>query len=475
VGVRKVIGALRLSLVVQFIGEAMLLTLLAVSIAFVLTIMLLPAFNNLTGKQLLIPVQQPVFWAAILGLVIMTGFVAGSYPALFLSSLKPVRILKGSLKFSAGALFFRKGLVVFQFSISIIIILGMIVIYRQLNFIQHKNLGYDRENLVYVPVEGDLIKKYTLFKEEARRMPAIVNISEMRESPTVIGHHRGGIDWEGKDPNLEVSFADAAVRYDFVKTMNLQLTEGRDFSPAFRTDSTAYLINETALARIGYKEPIGKPLNWGERRGTIIGVLKDFHFTSMHETIEPLFIRLEERPKWGTILVRTKAGKTQDAIAGLEKICKALNPKVPFTFQFSDLEYEKLYKSEQTVSRLANVFAFLAIFISCLGLFGLATFSAAQRTKEIGVRKVLGASSRNIIVLLSTNFLQPVAMAMLIAFPVAWYAMNQWLQNFAYRIDLAWWMFALAGLLTLMIALITVSFQSIKAAWLNPAGALRND
>jgi hypothetical protein len=351
----------------------------------------------------------------------------------------------------------------------------MIVIYRQLNFIQHKNLGYDRENLVYVPVEGDLIKKYTLFKEEAGRMPAIVNISEMRESPTVIGHRRGGIDWEGKDPNLEVSFADAAVGYDFVKTMNLQLKEGRDFSPAFRTDSAAYLINETALARIGYKEPIGKPLNWGERRGTIIGVLKDFHFTSMHETIEPLFIRLDEHPKWGTILVRTKAGKTQDAIAGLEKICKALNPKVPFTFQFSDLEYEKLYKSEQTVSRLANVFAFLAIFISCLGLFGLATFSAAQRTKEIGVRKVLGASSKNIIVLLSANFLKPVVIAMLVAFPVAWFAMNQWLQNFAYRIDLAWWMFALAGLLTLMIALITVSFQSIKAAWINPAGALRND
>ncbi len=475
VGVRKVIGALRWSLVVQFIGEAMLLTLFAVSIAFVLTIMLLPAFNSLTGKQLLIPVQQPVFWTAILGLVIITGFVAGSYPALFLSSLKPVRILKGSLKFSASALFFRKGLVVFQFSISIIIILGMIVIYRQLNFIQHKNLGYDRENLVYVPVEGDLIKKYTLFKEEVSRMPAIVNISQMRESPTVIGHRRGGIDWEGKDPNLEVSFADAAVGYDFVKTMNLQLIEGRDFSPAFRADSTAYLINETALARIGYKEPIGKPLNWGERRGTIIGVLKDFHFTSMHETIEPLFIRLDERPKWGTILVRTKAGKTQDAIAGLEKICKALNPKVPFTFQFSDLEYEKLYKSEQTVSRLSNVFAFLAIFISCLGLFGLATFSAAQRTKEIGVRKVLGASSNNIVVLLSTNFLQPVAIAMLIAFPIAWYAMNQWLQNFAYRIDIAWWMFALAGLLTLMIALVTVSFQSIKAALTNPAGALRND
>jgi ABC-type antimicrobial peptide transport system permease subunit len=475
VGVRKVIGALRLTLIVQFIGEAMLLTLFAVTIAFVLAIMLLPAFNSLTGKQLVMPVQQPVFWAALLGLVIITGFIAGSYPALFLSSLRPVRILKGSLKFSAGALFFRKGLVVFQFSLSIIIIVGMIVIYRQLNFVQHKNLGYDRENLVYVPIEGDLIKKYALFKEEARSLPAIVHISEMKESPTVIGHRRGGIGWEGKDPGQEVSFADAAVGYDFVKTMNLQIKEGRDFSPDFRTDSAAYLINETALARIGYKEPIGKPLYWGEIRGTIIGVLKDFHFTSMHETIEPLFIRLDERPKWGTILVRTKAGKTQDAIAGLEKICKALNPNVPFTFQFSDLEYAKLYKSEQTVSRLSNVFAFLAIFISCLGLFGLATFSAAQRTKEIGVRKILGASSNNIVVLLSTNFLQPVILAMLIAFPIAWYAMHQWLQHFAYRIGIAWWMFALAGLLTLMIALLTVSFQSIKAALMNPAGALRND
>jgi ABC-type antimicrobial peptide transport system permease subunit len=475
VGVRKVAGAMRLTLIAQFIGEAVMLTIIAVIISLVLATMVLPAFNSLTGKQLVIPFRQPVFWVTIGGLVTITGFVAGSYPALFLSSLKPVRILKGSLKFSTGALFFRKGLVVFQFSLSIIIILGMIVIYRQLNFIQHINLGYDRENLVYIPIEGDLVNKYALFKEEAAKMPAIVNISEMKESPTVIGHHRGGIGWEGKDPNLEVSFADAAVGYDFVKTMNLQLKEGRDFSAAFKTDSTAYLINETALARTGYKEPIGKPLYWGEKRGTIIGVLKDFHFTSIHEAIDPLFIRLDEHPNWGTILVRTKAGKTKEAVTGLEKICKALNPKVPFTFQFSDLEYDSLYKSEQTVSHLSNVFAFLAIFISCLGLFGLATFSAAQRTREIGVRKVLGASSGNIIALLSANFLQPVIIAMLIAFPIAWYAMNQWLQNFAYRINMAWWMFALAGLLTLMIALLTVSYQSIKAAIMNPAGALRND
>ena len=473
VGVRKVVGAYRSSLVLQFIGEALLLTVFAVVLAVILAVVLLPVFNQLTGKQLALPLARPVFWAALAGLLLLTGFVAGSYPALFLSSLQPVRVLKGGLKFSRSASFFRKGLVVFQFALSIILIVGMIVIYRQVDYTQTKNLGYNRDNLIYIPIEGDLITKYALFKEEALNIRGVLNVSRMKESPTVIDHHRGDIAWEGKDPALNVFFADAVVGYDFVKTMGLKIKEGRDFSKAFGTDSVSYIINEAALKRTGYTDPIGRTMTWGNKRGQIIGILQDFHINSMYQEIEPLIIRLDENETWGNILVRTRAGKTGEVLAGLEKLCAGLNPKFPFTYQFSDQEYAKLYKSEQVVSKLSNIFAGLAIFISCLGLFGLATFSAEQRTREIGVRKVMGASVGNIFTLLSTSFLKPVAIAMLLASPLAWYAMNKWLQQFAYKIDMEWWMLALAGLLAIVIALLTVSYQSVRTALMNPVKSLK--
>ena len=474
VGLRKVIGAKRSSLIGQFVGEAMLLTVLSVIIALITTTLLLPAFNGLTGKQLALPVSQPAFWLALVGLLVVTGLVAGSYPAFFLSSLKPVRVLKGTLKFSHAATFFRQGLVVFQFALSIILIVGMIVIYRQMDFIQNKNLGYDRENLIYIPIEGELINKYEVFKDEAAKMPSIVDVSKMRNSPTIIEHHTNGISWPGKDPNSNVSFADGVVGYDFVKTMKLQLKEGRDFSQDY-ADSTSYILNETAVNKIGYTDPIGKPITWGNHPGTIVGVIKDFHFSSMHDPIDPLIVRLDEKLPWGTILIRSRAGKAKDAIAGLQKICTALNPKFPFTYQFSDLEFAHLYKSEQVVSKLSDYFAFLAILISCLGLFGLATFVAAQRTKEIGVRKALGASVTDIVTMFSGNFLKLVGIAILVAFPVAWWAMNHWLQNFAYKITIEWWMFVVAGVVTIFIALLTVSYQSIKAALSNPVTSLRTE
>ncbi|MEP6682080.1 MAG: ABC transporter permease, partial [Parafilimonas sp.] len=468
VGIRKVVGALRSTLIAQFIGEAMLLTFLSIIIAIILTALILPAFNQLTGKQLAIPFTDGSFWITILILLFTTGIVAGSYPALFLSSLKPVRVLKGSLKFSWSSAFFRKALVVFQFALSVFLMIAMMVVYKQLNYIQTTNLGYDRDNLVYIPVEGDLIKNYELFKQEALANTGIVNISKMRNSPTAIFHHTNNISWPGMEPNLSVSFADGVVGYDFVKTMNLQMQSGRDFSKDFATDSVGFLLNETAVKKIGLKDPVGKTITWGNHPGKIVGVMKDFHFNSLHEAIEPLIMRLDENWTWGTILVRIKAGKTKESIADLQKICRQLNPKFPFTYQFSDLEYAKLYASENVVSKLANIFAFLAIFISCLGLFGLATFTAEQRTKEIGVRKVLGASSSNIVNLLSGNFLKPIVLAFLVAFPAAWFAMNNWLQNYAYKINISWWMFVVAGLLTICIALLTVSYQSIKAAIANP-------
>ncbi|HET7116664.1 MAG TPA: ABC transporter permease, partial [Hanamia sp.] len=474
VGIRKVVGAMRLSLIGQFIGEAILFTFMSVIIALVLTSLLLPAFNNLTGKYLVLPIHQPFFYAIIAAFLLLTGLVAGSYPAFFLSSLNPVRVLKGKLQFGWVSIFFRKGLVVFQFALSIILIIATIVIYQQMKYVQNKNLGYNRDNLLYIPIEGNLVKKYDVFKQEAKNNTAILNISKMRNSPTDIEHHTNSISWPGKDPNLNVSFADGVVGYDFVKTMDMKLADGRDFSKAFN-DSSSLLLNETAVKKIGLKDPIGKTITWGRHDGTIIGVIKDFHFNSLHTPIEPLIIRLDENWNWGTILVRIKAGETKQALADLEKICKDLNPKFPFTYQFSDLQYAKLYKSEEVVSKLSNYFAFLAIFISCLGLFGLAMFTAEQRNKEIGIRKVLGASSKNIVTLLSSNFLKPVFISLFIAFPVAWLAAQKWLQGFAYRIHLSWSIFLIAGMVAILIALITVSFQAIKAAMANPVKSLRSE
>lgn len=475
VGLRKVVGAARSSLVKQFIGEALLLTLFSIVIAIVLSTALLPAFNSLTGKQLSIPFAQPLFWLSIIALIIITGFVAGSYPALFLSSLNPVKVLKAGLKFGSGNNFLRRGLVVLQFTLSIILIIGMIVTYRQMNYIQSKNLGYDRDNLLYIPIEGELASKYVVFKQQATEIPGVLNISKMRNSPTVIEHHTGSISWPGKDPNLTVSFADGVVGYDFVKTMKLQLKEGRDFSKEFGTDSVSYMLNETAVKKIGFSDPIGKTVIWGNHPGKVIGVLKDFHFSSMHQPIEPLILRLDENWGWGTVLVRMKAGNTKEVLSGLEKLCASMNPKFPFTWQFSDSEFSKLYQSEAIVSKLSNYFAFLAIFISCLGLFGLATFTAVQRTKEIGVRKVLGASVSQIIVMLSGSFVKLIMVAMLVAFPVAWYFMNKWLDNFAYKVHLGWIIFLIAGSVAVAIALLTVSYQAIKAAVANPVKSLRTE
>ena len=475
IGIRKVVGAVRMVLMRQFIGEAILLALLAIVVSLVIVILFLPMFNNLTSKQILLPFNYISFWLSLIGLTIITGFISGSYPALFLSSFNPIRVLKGTLKFTSGATWFRKGLVIFQFVLSTVLIIGTIVVSKQVNYIQSTSLGYDRENLIYIPLEGDLIKKYVLFKEQSLKMAGVQQVTRITEAPTQIENGTGGVEWEGKDPNVLPMFTQVAVGYDFVRTMNLQILQGRDFSKDFATDSVGYIINEAALKKIGYKDPVGKPLTFWQRKGTIIGVLKDFHFNSLHQPINPLIIRLEEHAGYGSALVRTAPGKTKQAITNLEKLCKQLNPKFPFSYQFSDEEYQKLYKSEEVISKLADYFAFLAIFISCLGLLGLAMFTAEQRTKEIGIRKVLGASIASLFALLSKEFLLLVFMAMIIAAPVAWWMMNTWLQNYAYRINISGWMFLLAGMLAIIIALVTVSFQAIKAAIANPIKSLRTE
>ncbi len=475
IGVRKVVGALRGTLIKQFISESLLVTSGAVLVSLFIVVALLPYFNQITQKEIELPFAQPGFWLKLVLITLVTGIISGSYPALFLSSFNPVKVLKGAMKLDSGTTLFRKGLVVFQFVLSVVLIIGTVIVSKQVNYIQSKNLGYERDNLVYIPLKGNLVKSYEVFKDEALNIPGIAAVTRMSTSPTDISSSTIGVNWEGKDPNTRVSFSDAAVGYDFISTLKLKMVAGRDFSRGFATDSASYIINETALKRIGYADPIGKPFTLWGTRGKIIGIVKDFHFNSLHEQIKPLVLQYGENGDAGTMLVRIRPGKTREALAGMEALARELNPDFNFNYTFSDDEYNKLYNNEKIVSKLSDSFAFLAIFISCLGLLGLAMFTAEQRLKEIGIRKVLGASVTSLFALLSSEFLLLVLIALLIASPVAWYAMNAWLRTFAYYAPVEWWMFALSAGLIVVIALATVSYQAIKAALINPIKSLRSE
>ena len=474
IGVRKVVGALRISLIRQFIGEALMLTGIAMAVALLLLAILLPAFNSLTQKQIVFP-SGVVFWVCIAGVLLVTGVIAGSYPALFLSSFRPVSVLKGTLKLSGGNVLFRKGLVVFQFVVSIALIVGTIVVSRQVSYIQTKDLGYNRENLLYIPQEGDINGKYKLFKQEALKIPGVQYVSHIGDEPTNITSATWGIDWTGKDPNSKPTFGDEEVGYDFAKTMGIEVLQGRDFRPEMATDSGGVILNEEAIRIMGYKDPIGKPFTLWDNKETIVGVVKDFHFNSLHMPVRGFIMYLGENARGGTILVRTQPGrgKTREALDGLAALWKKMNPQFPFTYQFSDAEYDKLYKSEQMAGILSNCFAVLAIAISCLGLLGLAIFTAEQRTREIGIRKVLGASIRSLFGLLSGEFLLLVFIAFVVASPLAWWAMHEWLQDYAYHTDISWWMFLVAGCAVVIVTLLTVGWQAIKAALANPVKSLR--
>lgn len=358
VGIRKTVGALRISLALQFIGEAWLHTLLSVILSLFLTSLLLPLFNEITGKQILLPFSAFSFWGMLVLLVLAVGLVAGSYPAFFLSSLRPIKVLKGALKFRNSDIWFRKGLVVFQFSISMVLIIGTMVVSKQINYVETRNLGFDRENLIYIPFQGTMADKYSVLKQEAADLPGVKAITRADQPPTQIRTHAYDMDWAGKNPNIHTVVIHTTVGYGYIGLLHLQLLQGRDFSREFATDSVGYIINETALRLIGYKDPIGKPLAIFQRKGTIIGVVKDFHFKSLHDPIEPLIIKLGENISWGFALFRSVPGKTQEAIAGMGKVCKELEPKFPFSYYFSDEEYQRLYRSEQIVGRLSGGFSF---------------------------------------------------------------------------------------------------------------------
>jgi putative ABC transport system permease protein len=475
VGVRKVVGAERSSLIGQFVGESLLISILALFVAILVVVLMLPVFNELTEKHLTFQLADPFFWLVLLALTLVTGVVSGSYPALFLSSLKPVVVLKGVLKFKPSATFFRKGLVVFQFSLSIILIVGMIIIYRQIQYIQTKNLGFDKENLVYMPLEGDLKKNYQTFRSELLTESGIKEVSASWSDPLEVGSSTIGVNWRGKDTTQRILFNQTAVHYGYLKAMDIRLKEGREFSPDYGTDTTNYIINEESARKIGYKNPVGQELTFWGRKGIIVGVVKNYHINSLHVAIEPLILHMQRNEFDGVVLVRAEKGRTKEALANLEKTFRKFNPRYPFEYKFTDQEFGNSYKSENIISKLANYFAFLAIFISCLGLFGLAAFTAEQRTKEIGIRKVLGASIVNIVLMLSKDFLLLVLLSSLVALPVAWWAMSSWLEKYKNRIDIEWWMFAIAVLASLAIALFTISFQSIKAALMNPVKSLKSE
>ncbi len=475
IGVRKVVGARRTSIIRQFIGEAILVTFFAAIVAVTLVQIALPSFNAFTGKQIQIPVHDISFWLSLVGIILLTGVVSGSYPALLLSSFNPARVLKGTPKFSTGSTSFRKGLVIFQFMLSAVLITATIVVSKQVEYIQTKNIGYNRENLLYISLEGDLPGKYNLFKDEAAKVQGVKLITRMSDAPTKINSSTGGVQWAGKDRELNIQFAAISVGYDFAKTMDVTMLRGRDFSKDFPSDSTGYILNEEAVKKIGYRDPKGKSITLWGNKGSIIGVMQDFHFNSLHVPVKPMILHFAEQDEGGVALVRIEAGKTKQALAGLKIVCKNINPKFPFTYLFSDEEYSKLYKSEQVVSRLSDSFAVLAIFISCLGLLGLSIFTAQQRRKEISIRKILGAAVGSLFILQSKDFLKLVFIACLIATPVSVYFMNKWLQDYEYRVTIAWWMFALPAVVAILIALLTVSFQAIKAATANPVKSLRTE
>lgn len=488
VGVRKVVGSSRVSLIRQFFGESILLSFVALFVSIVLLQLLLPLFNQLTGKQIMSPISNPWYWVVAGGLAILTGLIAGSYPALYLSSLKPVRILRGSLVITPSASWFRKGLVCFQFAMSILLLIATIVVTTQTDFIQNTNPGYNRDNVVYIQIEGELNPKYAVFKERALKMPGIAMIDRSTEAPHAMGFvvdEKDGfnetntgddaINWEGKG-DISVGFKPASVGYDFVNIMNLEISEGRGFSKSFATDSAdAFMVNEEAVKQMGMKEPVGKWISAWNKKGHIIGVLKDYHVSSLREPIKPLVIDVKEYEYFGVIMVRFEPGKLAEGLSSLERVCKDINPSYPFAFQFMDDEYNRLYHTEQVITRLTNTFAVLGFVISCLGLLGLAMFTAEQRTKEISIRKVLGANIASIVNLLSRDFVVLVAIAFVIAAPLGGYFMNQWLQGFAYRIDLGWWIFAVAGATALLISLITISIQAIQSAVMSPVKSLRSE
>ncbi len=470
VGIKKSFGANRKSLVFRFMGESMLMAFLSLLVAIYLVTLFIPQFSEITGKNITLNFNKNLV-ASVLGITLFAGFISGSYPALFLSSFSPAVILKGKLNNSRSELWIRKGLVIFQFTLSVILIVSVLVVYKQIEFIQKKNPGFDRDNVIYFEKEGQISNNLDTFISEAKNIPGVTNASGI--SWNLVGNQGStdGLKWKGKNPADRISFYLQYIDYDLIETFGIEMKEGRSFSRDFDQDQSKIIFNETAVKIMGFKNPIGEIVNlWGYDR-QIVGVTKDFNFESLHKEVKPSFFLLSRNNS--QIIVRINAGTEKVTIPKLEKLYQEYNPGFLLDFKFLDQDYQAQYVSEERIANLSRNFAWLAILISCLGLFGLAAFSAERRIKEIGLRKINGASSLSIVSLLSTDFIKIILISILIGLPISYLITKSWLDSFAYKTPLSWWIFVLAACIALFIAIVTVSWQSFRAAAMNPVKALR--
>ena len=476
IGLRKVVGALRGQMARQFLGESVLVSGIALLGAVPLVQLLLPSFNELAGKEIALdPAAEWSILALLVGVALVTGLVAGSYPALFLSSFRPVAVLKGGLRAGAGSSLFRRALVVLQFSLSIGLIIGTGVVYQQLSFMRGRSLGYDREQVLHIRMRGEIPKSYEELKQELATHPSVLAVSAARQRLPNIGSNSSGGEWDGKDPEWDLVIGNTRVDYDFIAAMGIELTEGRTFSPQYPTDATeAVLVNETLAGLMGFESAVGQRLHlW--RESHVIGVMKDFHFRPVRDEIEPLALWLSDPQEMPWMVVKFAPQSAVAGIALLEETWERVVPDYPLEYEFMDHDFDWMYRNEERMAQVLRWAATVAVAIGCLGLFGLASFMAERRTREVGVRKVLGASLSGLVLLLTREFTQWVLVANLIAWPVAWYVMNRWLQGFAYRVDVGLGIPLLAGATALAIAWLTVSYQSAKAALANPVEALRHE
>ncbi len=471
VSLRKLIGADRGQLFGQLLIESTVLFVIAAALALLAAYLLMPVYNSLSGKSLTFEVlSQPVL-VILAGTFLFTLITAGIYPALLLSTFKPIQSLKGKFSIGKSNISFRKALVVTQFAFSIVLIVGTLIISKQMQYVRNKKLGYDRENVFTFGMRA-MYDHYDAVKAELEKQPGVLAVTSANQNLVNVGSTTGDTDWDGKGEEQMFLVHPIAIDADFMETMRMELVAGRGFtgSPA---DSAHVILNETAVAQAGIDDPVGKPFTLWQTEGTIIGVAKDFHLASVHQEIEPAIFYYDQK-NW-TLYVKTTGEQASSAIAAAETLWKQYNPEYPFDYKFLDERYDALYQSDQRTGRLFNYFTGIAILVSCLGLFGLATFTAEQRVKEIGIRKALGATVTNIVVLLSRDFIKLVLLAILIATPVAWFVMSRWLEDFAYRTEIGVGVFLLAGCAALLIALLTISSQSIKAALANPVDSLRNE
>jgi putative ABC transport system permease protein len=476
VGIRKSVGSLRTQLITQFFCESLLMAVVAFLFSVLLVWLALPYFNELSGKKISILWTNPIFWLITAGFTLFTGIIAGSYPALYLSSFNPVKVLKGTFKAGRLAAVPRKALVVLQFSVSVILIIGTAIVFKQIQFAKNRPVGYSRDGLIDIEATtSDLHDHFDAVRADLLKSGAISEMSESSSSTTGINNNRGDLEWKEKDPSVNYDFGSIRVTSGYGKTIGWKLMSGRDFSSQLKTDSSAVILNEAAVKYMGLDNPLGELVRFRHKENTVIGIVKDMVMGSPYEPMKPTIYYISNNDFDNILIKINPKVSAHEAISKIEKICKVYAPSVPFSYRFIDEEFAKKFSNEERIGKLASVFTVLAIFISCLGLFGMATFMAEQRMKEIGVRKVLGATVINLWGLLSREFIILILISLCIAIPVAYHFMGNWLTNYEYHSDMPWWVFAAAGLGAILITILTVSYQSIKAALMNPVESLRTE